>query len=213
MTKVLVVEDESIVRSLVASGLTALGYQVRSASSAAEARAIASEFEPEVYCLDIELGQGANGLDLAHAIQLSNPKAAFVFLTNLPDPRFIGGEVKTLPRGAAYLYKANLSDPHELGFAIESALRNSVNSNLRDDKNLLHPLHKLSKSQIDVLQMIALGMSNHEIAEARGTTLRAVENLINRACSAVNIADEFGSNQRVKLARLFIQVAGMPLPK
>lgn len=211
--KVLIVEDEAIVRALVSSNLTNMGYEVRSASSAAEARKISDEFNPDVYCLDIELGQGATGLDLAHAIQIANPNAAIVFLTNIPEPRFIGADSNSIPRKAAYLYKQTLSDPGELSYAIESVLRNSVNSSLRDDKHPKHALKNISRSQIDVLQMVALGMSNLEIASARGTSLRAVENLINRACSAANIEGEFGTNQRVKAARMFIKVAGMPQPK
>lgn len=211
--KVLVVEDEAIVRALVSGSLTSMGYEVMTAGSAAEARQVAEKFEPDVYCLDIELGKGPTGLDLAHAVQLSNPKAAFVFLTNIPEPRFIGADQNSVPRKAAYLYKQKLNDPSELSFAIESALRGSIIPSLRDDKNPKHGLKSISRQQIDVLQMVALGMSNAEIAAARGTSLRAVENLINRACAAAEIENEFGNNQRVKAARMFIKVAGMPQPK
>lgn len=209
-TKVLVVEDESILRSLVSSQLINQGYEVQTAGSAADARKIAEGFKPDVYCLDIELGKGANGIDLAHAIRTTDPKASIVFLTNIPEPRFIGVDSKAIPRGAAYLYKPKINDPTELSFAIESARRNKVDSKLRDDKNPTHELRNVSRSQLDVLHMVALGMSNAEIANARGTTLRAVENLINRACEAANINKESGSNQRVKAARMFIKVAGLP---
>ena len=202
-----------MVRTLIASTLTGLGYEVRTANSAADARVVSVSFDPEVYCLDIELGQGATGLDLAHGIQISNPRAAFVFLTSLPDPRFIGADISSVPRRAAYLYKSKLTDPNELGFAIEAALRNAVTIKLRDDKLSNSPLKSLSKAQIDVIQKVSLGLSNQEIATLRQTSVRAVENLINRACIAVNLANEFGSNQRVKLARFYIHAAGLPLPK
>lgn len=210
-TKVLVVEDESIIRSLVSSQLTTQGYDVQTAKSAAEARKIAEEFEPEVFCLDIELGKGPNGIDLAHALRAQNPKTAIVFLTNIPEPRFIGVDSKSIPRDAAYLYKQKINDTSELAFAIESARRKRVDAKLRDDKNPTHELKDVSRSQLDVLHMVALGMSNHEIAAARGTTLRAVENLINRACLAAKIEADPGSNQRVKAARKFIKVAGFPV--
>lgn len=209
-TKVLVVEDESILRSLVSSQLTSQGYEVQTATSAAEARTVAESFRPDVYCLDIELGKGATGIDLAHAIRTTDPRASIVFLTNIPEPRFIGADAKSIPRDAAYLYKPRINDPSELAIAIESARRKKVDSKLRDDKNPTHDLKNVSRSQLDVLHMVALGMSNAEIANARGTTLRAVENLINRACEAANIQKDFGSNQRVKAARTFIRVAGLP---
>lgn len=209
-TKVLVVEDESILRSLVSGLLANQGYEVQTAASAAEARIAAERFTPDVYCLDIELGKGATGIDLAHAIRTKDPKASIVFLTNIPEPRFIGADSKSIPRDAAYLYKQKINDPSELAFAIESAKRKRIDSKLRDDKNPTHELTDVSRSQLEVLHMVALGLSNAEIARERGTTLRAVENLINRACVAAKIEAEAGSNMRVKAARKFIKVAGYP---
>lgn len=212
-TKVLVVEDESILRSLITSLLSSQGYEVQSAASAAEARQRSEKFKPDAYCLDIELGKGATGIDLAHAIRATDPKASIVFLTNVPEPRFIGVDGKSIPRDAAYLYKQKINDPSELTFAIESARRKRIDSKLRDDKNPTHALAHVSRSQLDVLHMVALGLSNSEIAEKRGTTIRAVENLINRACEAANLSSESGSNQRVKAARAFIKTAGLPLTR
>lgn len=209
-TKVLVVEDESILRSLISSLLTSSGYEVQSASSAAEARKVAETYKPDVYFLDIELGKGATGIDLAHAIRATDASASIVFLTNIPEPRFIGADSRSIPRDSAYLYKQKMKDPSELTFAIESAKRKRIDSKLRDDKNPTHALKDVSKSQLDALHMVALGLSNAEIAERRGTTIRAVENLINRACEAANLGSEAGSNQRVKAARAFIKTAGFP---
>ncbi|MEY4981097.1 MAG: hypothetical protein RL174_435, partial [Actinomycetota bacterium] len=53
--KILVVEDEPLVRSLIASKLTADGFWVASAATAAEARRLAESTEPDLALLDIEL--------------------------------------------------------------------------------------------------------------------------------------------------------------
>jgi DNA-binding response OmpR family regulator len=79
-TRVLVVEDEAFIRLLVAETLTSQGFDVRVASSAVEARGVVAEFDPTVAVLDIELGQGPTGLDLANALRLTAPEIAFVFL-------------------------------------------------------------------------------------------------------------------------------------
>jgi hypothetical protein len=53
-------------------------------------------------------------------------------------------------------------------------------------------------------------MSNQQIADARGTSLRAVENLVNRAISAAGIDAESKTSARVIAVREFIRVAGLP---
>jgi len=209
-TKVLVVDDEVLVASLVSTALNTRGYEVRSAKSANEARAIIPVFQPDVYFLDIELGKGVNGLDLAHIILKGQPDAAIIFLTNIPEPRVIGIENRSIPKQAGYLQKKNLTDVSHLVFAIETVRRKGNLKQIRDDKNMTHELANVSASQLEVLHLIALGMSNQEIAQHRGTTIRAVENLIMRACDAAGITKDSGSNQRVNAARKFIKVAGLP---
>lgn len=213
MTKVLIVEDESFVRSMLANSLENLGYEVVAVKSAAEARSAADSFKPDIYCLDIELGQGASGLDLAHAIQWQDENAAFVFLTNIPEPKFATDKPNSVPRDSAYIYKPRLTDIADLAFAFESVLRKRVDARQRDDKNPDHPLKGLSKAQLEVMKMISLGMSNLEIADARDTSVRAVESLMNRAYKATGLDEQPGANIRVKLARLYIQVAGSAATK
>lgn len=208
--RVLVVDDEILIGSLVSTALTSRGYEVRTARSAGEARTVADAFLPEVCFLDIELGKGVSGLDLAHVLLQNKPNTAIIFLTNIPEPRVIGKDNRTVPKNAAYLHKKNLTDVSQLVYAIETVRRKGSLKTLRDDKNKDHALSGVSASQLEVLHLIALGLSNHEIAEHRGTTLRAVENLIKRACNAAGIKQDAGSNQRVNAARKFIEVAGLP---
>ena len=96
-----------------------------------------------------------------------------------------------------------------LSQAIDAALRGRAGRDFRDDKRE-YPLAELSRSQLAVLQMVALGMSNAEIAAERDNTVRAVENLVKRAFQAAGIATEAGGNPRVNAAREFIRIAGLP---
>jgi DNA-binding NarL/FixJ family response regulator len=61
--------------------------------------------------------------------------------------------------------------------------------------------------------MVAMGLSNHEIAAQRGTTVRAVEHLVKRAFIAAGVETDSPGNTRVAAARKFISVAGMPHSK
>jgi DNA-binding NarL/FixJ family response regulator len=58
------------------------------------------------------------------------------------------------------------------------------------------------------MHLVALGLSNKEIAEERNTSVRAVENLLSRACEAAGIEPDSRSNLRVTVARKFFAVIG-----
>ncbi len=207
--KVLVVEDDALLRSLIASNLVADGFVVETTDSAAGARKIAADFDPDVALLDIELGNGPTGIDLALVLRKQMPEIALVFLTHIPEPRVVGVDNRKIPKNAAYLSKDRITDPKMLSLAIDAALRGRAGREFRDDKRD-YPLAELSRSQLAVLQMVALGMSNGEIAAERETTVRAVENLVKRAFQAAGIDTEAGGNPRVNAAREYIRIAGLP---
>ena len=85
--KALVVDDEPLVASLTASTLQAAGFDVRTAGSAGEARRQVDSFDPDVAILDISLGSGPTGVDLAHALDATHPGLGLLFLTKVTDLR------------------------------------------------------------------------------------------------------------------------------
>ena len=207
---VLIVEDEPFIRGLLADRLENDGFEVSLANNTAEARKIASSKDLDVVVLDIDLGSGPSGLDLGVALNKLHPEMALVFLTHVPEPRMYGVDIKQVPKNAAYLLKERLVDPKLLTSAIEAAIRGKVGPEYRDDLKPSHPLINVSKTQLEVLRMIAKGMSNQDIADARGTSLRAVENLVNRAIAAAGIDVKSKTSARVIAVREFIKVAGLP---
>lgn len=209
---VLVVEDEALIRNLIASQLRNEGFEVHTASSAAEARKVAETSDPDLALLDIELGFGPTGIDLATILRKQDPGIAIVFLTHLPEPKLVGIDNRTVPKNAAYLVKDRISDPGELTRAIEAALRDRVTDDMRVFKNASSRFSKVSRSQLQVIQAIAEGASNQDIAEQRGTTVRAVENLIKRAFESAGLltADNLDSrvNLRVAVAKEYLRAIG-----
>jgi DNA-binding NarL/FixJ family response regulator len=207
---VLVVEDEHFIRALVSDKLINDGFRVQTASNAREARKITDVGDVDVVILDIDLGAGPNGLDFAVAMNKLHPEMALVFLTHVAEPRLFGFDVKAVPKNAAYLLKSRLSDPGVLNQAIEAALRDKVGEEFRDDLKPSHSLVNVSRTQFEVLRMIAKGYSNQQIAQERGTTLRAVENLVNRAVASAGIDVASKTSARVIAVREFVKAAGLP---
>lgn len=205
--RVLVVDDEPLVRSLLTEVVKTLGYEVRSAESAAEARKICQSFDADVAIIDVDLGPGPNGFDLATSLRAINSAIAVVFLTNLVEPKLVGRTGKDLPAGYAYLVKSRMGDTATLNEVIKQVSAGR-GGEYRDNLQTINPLGDLSRSQLDVVRLLAQGKSNEEIAELRGTTVRAVRMILVRAFQALGISEDAGPEKRVQAAIKYLQTAG-----
>jgi DNA-binding NarL/FixJ family response regulator len=158
--------------------------------------------------VDIELGPGPNGFDLADYLAREAPDVGVVFLTNLPDSRFADRDTKTVTQKQAYLRKSQLVDSKELIEAINAVLMEVDVDHYRHDQNLERPLAALSRRQISVLKLVAEGHSNNQIAEERGTTVRAVEGMVSRIFTALGVDAQGVGNARVEATRMYLSAAG-----
>jgi DNA-binding NarL/FixJ family response regulator len=200
---VVVVENEPLMRDLIGKTLESAGFKVTTAANAADAKRVHLAVDPDAMVIDIELGPGPDGFDLAAAVLAESPEIAIIFLTNLPDPRLAGKDSKSVPKNAAYLRKSNLVDANELIDALNSVLKNEDASGYRHDLDENRPLAELSAKQLEVLKQIAGGLSNQQIADARGTSVRAVEGMVSRIFEALNIDVQDEGNSRVDAVKKF----------
>jgi DNA-binding NarL/FixJ family response regulator len=207
--KLLVVEDNTFMRALISDLLVSLGFEVEAVESASAAVKAAARFDPDAAILDVELGAGPNGFDLARILRETAPEIGLVFLTNIPEPKTIGVDNRSIPKDAAYLVKDSVGDIELLLKAIKASMRGRVGQELRHDRDV-HSLSNLSRSQLDLLHLAALGLSNTEIAARRGTTVRAVENLFKRAIDSAGIEVGPGEHGRVVAVRKYIQTVVLP---
>lgn len=208
--RVLIIEDEALLRDLLAQNLTAQGFEVAVAANAVQARTVFDEVDLDAIVVDINLGGGVDGFDVAEAMLRESPELGVLFLTNLPDPRFSGHEPRAVFRGAAYLRKAQLVGTNELVDALEEVLSGHVSVEFRHDKNPDRPLAKLSRSQLSVLKMVASGKSNQQIAHERSRSVGAVESMLSRIFAILNIASTSEGNARVEAAAKYMAAAGIP---
>jgi DNA-binding NarL/FixJ family response regulator len=202
---ILVVEDNRFLLDIVTTSLNTSGFQAYGASTPAEAWELFERIDPDAVVLDIELGGGANGLDLGAEMMEKSPGIGVVFLTELAHPRISKPEWTDLPPGAGFLTKSKLTSLDDLIDALEAVLTVDPDNPPRHDKSGSGVWDDLSKAQIEVLGLIAQGMSNTDIAKHRGTQVRAVEALISRTFDQLNI-DTPGTdgNRRVLAARTFL---------
>jgi DNA-binding NarL/FixJ family response regulator len=200
---VVVVENEPLMRDLIGKTLEASGFRVTTAANAADAKRVHAAIDPDAMVIDIELGPGPDGFDLATAVTAASPEIAIVFLTNLPDPRLVGKDAGSIPKNAAYLRKSNLVDANELVGALNAVLKNEDAAKFRHDLDSTRPLAKLSRKQLEVLKQISEGLSNQQIADARETSVRAVEGMVSRIFEALNINVQDDGNSRVDAVKQY----------
>ena len=199
---VLLVEDDNLVRAALAAGLAHHGYEVTAVGDARAAMSAFMDAPPDVAVLDLHLGAGPTGLDLAVGMRERAPGVGLVLLTSFTDPRLLRTSLDTLPAGMLYLVKQSVDDLALLATAIDSAPASA------QSPAASAPRSPLTAAQADTLRLLAAGLSNSEIARVRVVTEATVEKTIARTAQALGIAYEEGVNQRVALARAYFRLIG-----
>ncbi len=207
--RVLVVEDEGFTSGLVCAALRGGGFEVRAAASAAEAKREVADFDPDAAVIDVGLGVGPSGVDLAHVLHHQSPGIALLLLTKLPDLRAAGYTEADLPDTCGLIRKEAVTDADLLVKAVEDALADQV-QRMKGQVDQASPLASLTPTQFAVLRLVAQGYTTPRIAEMRGTTISAVEKVLGSIYDALKLDKEDGISRRVEAMRIFIEHAGLP---
>jgi DNA-binding NarL/FixJ family response regulator len=194
---VVVIEDDNLVRSLIASHLESAGFQVAVAANYTDAMRLIKVVDPDALVVDIDLGPGPNGLDIAERVRKNTDEVAIVFLTSISDPRFVDSSLAKNAPAIAYLNKHLVTEAKVLVNALESALTDTVDESQRHDLRDDRPLGSLSRLQIQILKLISEGKTNQQIAEIRGRSLGATESAISRTLKALGLDANSDVNSRV----------------
>jgi len=201
---ILVVENEDFLRSLIADSLEKAGFNVATAANGLDAKRLISSVDPDALILDIDLGHGPTGLDVAEQLSMTTPEVGIVFLTDLPDPRF-ARENYEVKKNQAYLNKKLLADSAVLVEAIEAVLLETGIEDFRHDKLDGRPLANLSRTQLEILKLLSEGKTNQQIADARGRSLSATESAVTRTLEELDIPKDAEVNVRVVATRKYFQ--------
>ena len=211
---VMVVEDDSFTRSTLCTALTSLGIKiVAETGSIKDAISLAREHKPDACLIDLDLGKGPTGIDLAYALRKLKIDIGIVFLTTYDDPRFLRSNMSVLPGGAEYLVKKSVKDILVVVSTLQRAIdsgknvgeRNLIQSSLPRTQNL-----ELTDLQVETLRLVSQGLSNTEIAKVRFITEKSVEQTLSRISKILSIPRDSTHNQRVHMARVFFRNSGAP---
>lgn len=205
----LLVEDEPLTRTAVKSSLEAAGYQViGSFSDVASAVQELRKSQVDVVVLDIDLGTGPTGLDLAALIDRTGKPIGIVIMTSSIDPRLVRKSLPEVPSQAVYLIKEQVVSIEMITQAINQAYQNVISG--EEVKSRIKDL-PLNDVQIETLRLVAQGLTNQQIAKERFVTEKAVEYTISKIAEILDIQPNSTANQRVNIARTYFQLRGIRL--
>ncbi len=203
--RVLVVEDDGLTRSSVASALRQQGLSViGEAASASEAMKFAALGHPEAAVLDLDLGIGPNGADIAIALRRQNPAIGIVVLTTYDSPRLLAQQSPDLPSRTVFLRKRDVQSITDLTQALQTCMEP------RQRGVISKPglAEQFTDSQLSILRAVAEGLTNAEIARRRNVSERAVEQMMRRVALRLELPADSSFNQRVQLTRAYLEMTG-----
>lgn len=206
--RLLIVDDHEIVRI----GLRSLFSDhddvvvIGEASDAGEAIHIVAEKRPDVAILDVRLPD-RNGLELCRDIRLNHPDTAVVILTAVAGEAFVREALRVGACG--FVLKEIGSD--ELIRAVRAAARGESAFDPKTAKALVDRYRRLedltdsfafrdlSDRELDVLKLIATGLSNKAIARKLRLQEVTVRNYVS------NTLQKIGLESRTQLAIYAVQ--------
>lgn len=213
-TKLMIVEDEGLFRDMLRVSLTSQDNLdvVGACGDGQSAIRMAKQCNPEVIIMDIELGDGPNGIDTGLKIKEDNPDIGIVVLSMHADKQYLATLPLQQSGGWSYLLKKSIQDLDALSRAVEGAaaglmvLDPALVQGLRPKPKTR--LESLTARQGEVISLIAQGYSNAAIAEKLMLGVKSVENYINAIYQQLNVTHEEPIHPRVKATLIFLQESG-----
>lgn len=208
LARVLLVEDDNFSRVATSTLLSLANFEVLEAGSAKTALAHLTDKPPQVAVIDIDLGLGPTGIDVAHALREILPRIGIVFLTSYLDPRFSRAGSLQLPKGSRFISKGTMTEIASLTATILSATHYPL-----EPLGAPNQRAELTNQQVEIVRLVASGFTNSEIAKQLGVSEKAVERTIARVLEKLEIPKSTAFNPRVQLVQAFADLAGKPLPR
>jgi NarL family two-component system response regulator LiaR len=194
---IIIVDDHEVVRNGIRSYLETLPafHVVGEAASGQEAIALVSEFIPDIVLMDLIM-PGMDGIETTRQIKKVSPRTQIVVLTSYHEDVHIFPALKA--GATAYILKDMKME--KLVEALYRALQGEVTLhprvaarvllNLRgDDNEDPHLFTDLTERELDVLKLIANGLSNNQIAEKLVISENTVKGHVSNILSKLHLMD------------------------
>jgi DNA-binding NarL/FixJ family response regulator len=206
--KILLCDDQAVIRDGLEMLLTLeKDFQiVGSAQDGFEAVELAEKKSPDLVLMDLKM-PGMNGIEATREIRKKYPAIKILVLTTYDDDEWVFDAIRAGASG--YLLKdtsrqkiieairGTMDGKSFVDPAVAGKLLNQVSSNQTQPASIL--TDKLTERELDVLRLLAKGMTNTDIA----ATLHLSEGTVRNHVSA--ILEKLGVSDRTQAAVIAIQ--------
>lgn len=208
--RVIIAEDDDFTRLMISTAISSQGIEVISSeSNASEALEQGLKMRPDLAILDLHLGKGPTGIDVAVELRRNIPRIGILILTSFEDSRLLNPNLPNLPFGAVYLNKKSVSEIDVLINSIKQAVDyRSWRAGERQKLEKKSSITQLTDVQLETLRLMAQGLSNAEIAKRRFVTEKSVETSIARLAKLFGLDSDPTKNQRVHMAKVYFRALG-----
>lgn len=196
--KVLIVDDHPMVLEGMRSMLLQISFVdlIGTVTNAAEVFDMLKAHIPDILITDINMPE-MSGIDLTAKMRLDFPKVKVIAMSTFKERSYISQMIQTGASG--YLVKtASKEEIEEAILSVyEGKLYMSLDINLsEEDKKTMGKVPVISSREKEVLELIADGLTNPQIAEKLFLSLHTVDS------HRKNLLTKFGTNNAASLIKL-----------
>lgn len=180
---------------------------VGSAASGEELLDVAARSRPDVALVDIHMA-GIDGIEAARGLALRSPGTRVVMLTMIDEPRLIAAAMRAGARG--YVVKG--ADQEEVLRVIRAvaagevlfgtAVADHILQQLSHEGRVEHPFPDLTEREREILELIARGRTNAQIAAELHLSVRTVRNYASAVFRKLQVQDRTEAMLRARDAGL-----------
>lgn len=191
---VLIVEDDELHRRFLHDTLpeSDLGdVAITEAPNGEEAINLLKINNFDYVVLDLQM-PGKSGVDVARAVWAKDESTPILFWSNHADEAYVRGIYRVAPKGANYGYLLKSTSSQRLRSTISGVFRDGqtiVDRAVNFAQHHSANSSDLSIAEYETLVDIAIGLTDHAVAEYRGMSVRSVQGRIKGIYEKLSIAD------------------------
>jgi NarL family two-component system response regulator LiaR len=194
---ILIVDDHAVVRKGVRAFLDTQPdlKVIGEAASGEEGIKLATQFVPDVVLMDLVM-PGMDGVEATRQLKRISPRSQVVVLTSYHEDEYIFPAI----RAGALSYVLKDISPRDLADVVRMAANGEVVLNsrvaarviqelqgLRSDQ--VNPFTELSERELEVLKLIAAGLSNAVMAEKLVLSEKTIKGHVSNILSKLHLVD------------------------
>lgn len=212
--RVVLADDSVLLREGIASLLSGKGFDIVGQSGTADDLLLkVRSYSPDIAIVDIKMPptQTDEGLRAAKEIRETHPGTAVLVLSQYIEAGYALELLQDSAEGVGYLLKDRVYDLADFVAAVKrvatggSALDPSVVSQLLGRRRRDDPISDLSPRELEVLELMAEGLSNSAIAARMFLTDRGVEKHVTSIFQKLRLPVATDTHRRVLAVVAFLQ--------